>query len=137
MTPRAVRPARARTCAPWLSDARLARLVACLKEVDCMPLTTMYPDAETSAPWRLQPPEPFRPRRPASRLPGAPAQAGFGQRRRLGEGRSAGEVQRVQRRAGRGVPRGERGQVPLLLDELEHGGVVEDLGADVVRPRVW
>src|SRR5690348_18186964 len=43
-----------------------------------------------------------------------------------------GQVQRAGRRRRR-VPRGERGQVPLLLDQLEHRGVVEHLGADVVR----
>src|ERR1700691_61930 len=127
MTPRAGSPARASTRAPWLSDARLARLLTCAKEVDCMPVTT----AQTPAP------QPLWPRsRAISRLPGTPAQAGFGQRRRRGESRSSSEVKRVKRRARRGVACGERGQVPLLLDKLEHGGVVEDLGADVVRTRV-
>src|ERR1700735_3040384 len=68
--------------------------------------------------------------------PGAPFQAGFGQGRRLTERGIAGEVQRVQRRMGCEIPRSERGQVPFLLDEPEDGGVVEDLGADVVRSRV-
>jgi endonuclease/exonuclease/phosphatase (EEP) superfamily protein YafD len=61
------------------------------------------------------------------RLPAAPAQARGGQRRRRQEGRLAGEVERVERRPGRGVARGQRGQVPFLLDQLEHRRVVKGL----------
>src|SRR5579872_755559 len=69
-------------------------------------------------------------------LPGAPAQGGLGQHRGLEEGGLAGQVERVQRGPGRGVPGGQRGQVPLLLDQLEHRGVVEGLRADVAVPSV-
>ena len=69
-------------------------------------------------------------------LPGAPAQGGLGQHRGLEEGGLAGQVERVQRGPGRGVPGGQRGQVPLLLDQLEHRGVVEGLRADVAGPGV-
>jgi endonuclease/exonuclease/phosphatase (EEP) superfamily protein YafD len=60
-------------------------------------------------------------------LPAAPAASGRGQFRWLEEGRVAGEVERVKRRPGRGVARGQRGQVPFLLDQLEYRRVVEGL----------
>src|SRR5580698_9308735 len=72
----------------------------------------------------------------AMRLPGAPGKGRCGQLRGRQERGRAVEVQRVERRAGRGVARGERGQVPLLLDEPEHRRVVEYGRADVIRPRI-
>src|SRR6185437_6525380 len=52
--------------------------------------------------------------------PRAPPQRRLGQLGRLGEGRRGVEVNHVQGRIGGGVPAGQRGQVPLLLDQLEH-----------------
>src|SRR5580692_11462714 len=61
----------------------------------------------------------------AMRLPGAPGKGRSGQRRGRQERGRAVEV-----------ARGERGQVPLLLDEPEHRRVVEYGRADVIRPRI-
>src|ERR1039457_3930745 len=100
MTPRAVRPARARTCAPWLSDARLARLVACLKGVDCM-----APNYHVS---RRGNPGPRSGFRPLSRFgPAAPPLAYQVPQRRLGSG-SDGGVAKAGARVRSSASSGER-----------------------------
>ena len=85
---------------------------------------------------RLEP-GPARARaRGLARLPGAPRQARCGQLRRVQERGRAVQVERGQRRGRRGVPAGQRRQVPRLLDEPQHRGVIEDLAAHVVGPGV-
>src|SRR5260370_24346686 len=121
MIPAPVSPALASACAVGVSDARLALLLA--RGIVVVRMTVLLPRQYERKPRRR------------FRLPGAPFEAGLGQGRRLEEGGIAGEVQRIQWRIGRGVPRGERGQVPFLLDQPEYRGVVEHLGADVDGPR--
>src|SRR5262249_25620948 len=67
-------------------------------------------------------------------LPGAPFQRGLAELGRVEEGRRTVQVEQAERGDSRGVAPGQRGQVPLLLDQLEHGGVVEDLAGHEVRP---
>src|SRR5580658_8508357 len=119
MMPRAVSPARATACAAELSDARLALLLIRVAEVVGILLTTFARREKTSA-----------------CLPGAPFKAWLGQRGRTEESGGAGEIKRVKRRFCRRVPCGERGEVPFLLDDFEHGGVVEGFRAHVIGPRV-
>src|ERR1700684_214402 len=137
MIPRAVSPARASSRAAGLSDACLALVRACATAACRMPLVSTLPfPAET---WMARPIEtwmafpggnvgglsPSETWTLATRLPGAPGKGGCGQHRGRQERGRAVKVQRVERHAGRGVARGERGQVPLLLDEPEHRRVVE------------
>src|SRR5262249_25505799 len=63
-------------------------------------------------------------------------QSGRGQRRRIDEGRRAAEVHRVEQVARVRVAIGERRQVPLGLDELQHRRVVVDAMRDVALARV-
>ena len=47
MTPRAVRPARARKCAAGLLEARLAVRIAFGADAECIPVTTSATDGQT------------------------------------------------------------------------------------------
>lgn len=119
MIPRAVSPARASACAVGLSDARLALFLARGIVVDRMTVVSTSPVREETSACSL------RVSVPATRCP-------IQGRTRAGTvasgRRESAEVQRPQWRIRRGVPRGERRQVPFLLEKQ-----VED---DLVLPRL-
>jgi pimeloyl-ACP methyl ester carboxylesterase len=62
-----------------------------------------------------------------SGLPGAPRQRGHRQFGRRQEGRRGRQVQRAEERRRGRVPQRQRGQVPLLLDQLQDRRVVENV----------
>src|SRR5258708_18254810 len=119
MIPRAGSPARASACAGGLSDARLALFLGRGVVVDRMTVVSTSPVREEASVCSL-------------RVSVAATRCPIQGRTRAGTvasgRRESAEVQRPQWRIRRGVPRGERRQVPFLLEKQ-----VED---DLVLPRL-